>query len=191
MERRPEDLDDAELVRVILDGDARALEEVYARHGAAVYGLARRVLADNERAEDVVQEVFLRLWNQPERFDPQRGALRSFLNRETHSRAIERRRSDSARYAREERHDRERVEPAYDLEAAALDTIRSESMRSAIAELSDGERAAIAMAYFGGRTYREVAIELGQPEGTIRSRIRLGLNKLAGKLEASGMRATP
>jgi RNA polymerase sigma-70 factor, ECF subfamily len=190
MEPRPEDLDDTELVRGVVASDARALEEIYARHGAAVFGLARRVLADNERAEDVVQEVFLRLWNHPERFDPERGALRSFLNREAHSRAIERRRSEEARYRREQRHDRESAEPAYDLEADALETIRSETMRSALAELSEGERDAIALAYFGGRTYREVADALGQPEGTIKSRIRLGLSKLADKLEGSGLRAT-
>ena len=152
MDRRTEALDDGGLARALGSGEERALEEVYARHGAAVYALARRVLGDGGRAEDVVQEVFLRLWTSPERFDPDRGALRSFLNREVHSRAIERLRSDAARSRREERHDREWVEPAHDVEADALASIRSDSMKAALAELSEGERTAIVLAYFGGRT---------------------------------------
>jgi len=190
MNRRLDALDDGGLASALESGEERALEEVYARHGAAVYALARRVLGDSERAEDVVQEVFLRLWTSPERFDPVRGALRSFLNREAHSRAIERLRTEAARSRREERHDRERVEPAYDVEAEVLTSIRTESMKAALAELSEGERTAIILAYFGGRTYREVAATLEQPEGTIKSRIRIGLGKLADRLDAQELGAT-
>lgn len=191
MEPQLKDLDDASLVAAVGRSDERALQELYERHGGAVYGLARRVLIDADRAEEVVQEVFLRLWNEPERFDPARGKLRSFLNRQAHSRAVERVRSEEARRRREQRHDRENVDPAYDVEIEAWELIRSELVRDALDELSEAERQAITLAYFGGHTYREVAVMLDLPEGTIKSRIRLGLNKLADKLEATGLGARP
>ena len=187
MDPRLDDLDDADLIAAVAGGDQHALRALYTRHGAALYGLARRVLVDVERAEEVVQEVFLRLWNEPGRFDPARGALRSFLNREAHSRAIERVRSEEARRRREERHERESAEPPIDVEVEAWALIRSELVTEAMAELSEGERQAITLAYFGGQTYREVAVALDQPEGTIKSRIRVGLTKLADKLEATGL----
>jgi len=186
MEPQLKDLDDASLVAAVARSDELALQELYQRHGAAVYGLARRVLVDPDRAEEVVQEVFLRLWNEPERFDPTRGQLRSFLNRQAHSRAVERVRSEEARRRREERHDRENVGPAYDVEIEAWELIRSELVKEALDELSDAERQAITLAYFGGHTYRDVAVMLDLPEGTIKSRIRLGLGKLADKLDATG-----
>ena len=189
MEPQLKDLDDASLVAAVARSDELALQELYQRHGAAVYGLARRVLVDPDRAEEVVQEVFLRLWNEPERFNPTRGQLRSFLNRQAHSRAVERVRSEEARRRREERHDRENVGPAYDVEIEAWELIRSELVKEALDELSDAERQAITLAYFGGHTYRDVAVMLDLPEGTIKSRIRLGLGKLADKLDATGLGA--
>ncbi|MGZ4680880.1 MAG: sigma-70 family RNA polymerase sigma factor [Acidimicrobiales bacterium] len=191
MEPQLKDLDDASLVAAVGRSDERALQELYERHGAAVYGLARRVLIDADRAEEVVQEVFLRLWNEPGRFDPARGKLRSFLNRQAHSRAVERVRSEEARRRREERHDRENVDPAYDVEIEAWELIRSELVKDALDQLTAAERQAITLAYFGGHTYREVAVMLDLPEGTIKSRIRLGLGKLADKLEATGLGARP
>jgi RNA polymerase sigma-70 factor, ECF subfamily len=191
MDPQLKDLDDATLVAAVACSDERALQELYDRHAPAVYGLARRVLVDADRAEEVVQEVFLRLWNEPERFDPARGKLRSFLNRQAHSRAVERVRSEEARRRREERHDRENVGPTYDVEIEAWELIRSELVKDALEQLSAGERQAITLAYFGGHTYREVAVMLDLPEGTIKSRIRLGLDKLADKLEATGLGARP
>jgi RNA polymerase sigma-70 factor (ECF subfamily) len=184
-----QDLDDATLVTAVGESDQLALKELYRRHGPALQGLARRVLVDADRADDVVQEVFLRLWNEPERFDPARGALRSYLYRQTHSRAVERVRSEEARRRREERHDREKAEAAYDVEVEAWALIRSELVKDALAQLAEGERDAITLAYFGGHTYREVATMLDLPEGTVKSRIRLGLNKLADRLEATGLGA--
>ena len=183
------DLDDATLVAAVGQSNEPALKELYRRHGAALFNLARKVLVDFDRAEEVVQEVFLRLWNEPERFDPTRGALRSYLFRQAHSRAVERVRSEEARRRREQRHDRERIEPDYDVEREAWAVIRSELVKEAMAELSEAEREAISLAYFGGHTYREVAALLDLPEGTVKSRIRLGLNKLADKLEATGLGA--
>ncbi len=144
-------------------------------------------------AEEVVQEVFLRFWNEPGRFDPSRGALRSFLFRETHSRSIERVRSEEARRARERREHEgaRRLAPAEDVERDALATIGATRLRRALAVLSPGEREAIELAYFGGHSYREVAQRLDLPEGTVKSRIRLGLGKLADLLDATGTETFP
>jgi len=91
---------DAALVVAIARYHQDALAEVYRRHAGAVFGLARRLLSERTLAEEVVQEVFLRLWNDPERYDPSRGTLRSYLLAQTHGRAVDLRRSEGARRAR-------------------------------------------------------------------------------------------
>jgi RNA polymerase sigma-70 factor (ECF subfamily) len=185
------ELDDTRLIDAVGRGDQNALAEAYRRHGDGVYGLVRRVLNDGAMAEEVTQEVFLRLWDEPHRFDPQRGALRSFLLRQAHSRAVERVRSEEARRRREDRVDRENVTAPPDVEQQALAGLSSEAVAAALATLSDGEQKAIVLAYFGGHSYREVAVRLDLPEGTVKSRIRLGLAKLADRLEATGLGINP
>ncbi len=185
------ELDDARLIDAVGRGDQQALAEAYRRHGDGVFGLVRRVLADGAMAEEVTQEVFLRLWNEPHRFDPDRGALRSFLLRQAHSRAVERVRSEEARRRREERVDRENVPPQADVEQQAMEGLSSQAVADALATLNEGEREAIVLAYFGGHSYREVALRLDLPEGTVKSRIRLGLAKLADRLEATGLGINP
>jgi RNA polymerase sigma-70 factor (ECF subfamily) len=185
------ELDDARLIEAVLGRDQQALAEVYRRHGDGVFGLTRRVLADGAMAEEVTQEVFLRLWDEPHRYDPDRGALRSFLLREAHSRAVERVRSEEARRRREDRVDRENVPTPPDVEQQALDDLSSEALTEALGTLSEGERQAIVLAYFGGNSYREVALRLDLPEGTVKSRIRLGLAKLADRLDATGLGMHP
>ena len=169
---------DEELVGAVAQGHPPALELIYQRYGGPIYVLARRVLVDDSLAEEVVQEVFLKLWQEPERFDPQRGALRSFLYRQAHSRAVEWIRAEEARRRREDRHDRENLRMPDDLETEAWQLIRSELVKEAVAELSEGEREAITLAYFGGKSYREVAALLDVPEGTIKSRINRARNLL-------------
>src|SRR5690348_10784447 len=100
------DAGDTSLVVAIGRWQEEALAEVYRRHGGAVFSLARRVLGDNARAEEVTQEVFLLLWQQPDRFDPDRGSLRSFLLAATHGRAVDLLRSEGAQRRREERDSR-------------------------------------------------------------------------------------
>lgn len=176
------DSSDAALVVAIGRWHDDAMAEVFRRHGGAVFALAKRVLGDTGRAEEVVQEVFVRLWNQPERFDPERGSLRSFLLAQTHGRAVDMLRSDTARRAREEREARVTAESGYDLEREVWDLAVADRVRDAVMSLPEDERRAIELAYFRGRTYREVAVELGAPEGTVKSRIRSGLKRMRSAL---------
>jgi RNA polymerase sigma-70 factor (ECF subfamily) len=180
---------DAALVIAIGRLREDALDEVYRRHAGAVYGLGRRILAESSLSEELVQEVFLRLWNEPERFDPERGSLRSFLLAQAHGRAVDVLRSDTSRRRREERDARRTAEAGYDIEHEVLDLAVAEQVKGAMAELPEDERVAIELAYFGGRTYREVAADLGAPEGTVKSRIRTGLRRLRAMLADVGIGA--
>jgi RNA polymerase sigma-70 factor (ECF subfamily) len=182
-------LSDAALVVAVGRWRQDALAEAYRRHGGAVFGLASRVVSDRTLAEEVVQEVFLRLWDAPDRFDAERGSLRSYLLAQCHGRSVDLIRSEQSRRNREEREHRQRAEGGYDLEHEVWDLTVAEQVREALAELPDEERKAIELAYFAGHTYREVAELLGQPEGTVKSRIRSGLRRLRGGMTAAGIGA--
>jgi RNA polymerase sigma-70 factor (ECF subfamily) len=186
----PEDLtsaSDAVLVVAISRYRQEALAEAYRRHAGAVFALARRLLVDSALAEEIVQEVFLRLWNTPDKYDPERGALRSYLLAQCHGRSVDLLRSESSRRQREERDLRRTAESGYDLEHEVVDMEVADRVQEALATLPDVERQAIALAYFGGHTYREVAEMLDQPEGTVKSRIRAGLKRLRTELVGAGL----
>ena len=164
-----------------------ALAEAFRRHAGAVLALARRVLGDAALGEEVVQEVFLKLWSAPERFDPARGSLRSFLLAQAHGRAVDMLRSNSSRRRREERDASLSAESGYDIEREVWDLAVAEHLQDVVKTLPVDERKAIELAYFGGHTYREVAVMLGQPEGTVKSRIRSGLKRMRGLLADAGL----
>jgi RNA polymerase sigma-70 factor (ECF subfamily) len=187
MRRDFADASDAALVVAIARYRQDALAEAYRRHAGAVFGLAKRLLSDQARAEEIVQEVFLRLWNEPDRFDPDRGTLRSYLLAHTHGRSVDVVRSDTSRRAREERDAAMAADGGYDVAHEVWDLALAGHVRQAMASLQPGERAAIELAYFGGRTYKEVAEVLGEPEGTVKSRIRTGLRRLRGELVDAGV----
>ncbi len=168
---------DSLLVTAVGRGEQRAIEELYRRHGGAVFAMALRVLRRRELAEDVVQGVLARLWSRPESFDPTRGSLRTFLLTQAHSQAVDVVRSERSRRAREDRHAMAAPAP-YDLEEDVMNTAIGGEVRAAMEALTEVEREAITLAYFGGHTYREVARLLGVAEGTVKSRIRSGLGRL-------------
>lgn len=184
------DASDAALVVAIGRWSEDALAEVYRRHGGAAYALARRLLNDKELAEEILQEVFLRLWNTPERFDSERGSLRSYLLAQTHGRAVDLLRSETSRRRREEREARESTNFGDDIEREVIDLTVSEKVKEVVAALPTDERQAIELAYFGGHTYRQVAVMLEAPEGTVKSRIRSGLRRLRKDLAEAGVGVT-
>ncbi|MDQ3574685.1 MAG: sigma-70 family RNA polymerase sigma factor [Actinomycetota bacterium] len=180
------DASDGALVVAIGRWREDALAEAYRRHAGAVYALARRVLVDVTPAEEVVQEVFLRLWTEPEKFDPERGSLRSYLLAQSHGRAVDILRSETSRRRREDRQARQTAEAGYDLEREVWDLTVAERVKEMVTVLPQEERRAIALAYFGGHTYREVAVLLDEPEGTVKSRIRAGLKRMRSRLVETG-----
>ncbi|MGH9266028.1 MAG: RNA polymerase sigma factor [Acidimicrobiales bacterium] len=184
------DASDPALVVAIGRWREDALAEVYRRHGGAAYGLARRLLNDRQLAEEVLQEVFLRLWNAPERFDSGRGSLRAYLLAQTHGRAVDLLRSETSRRRREEREARESTSYDDDIEREVIDLTVSEKVKEVVAALPTDERQAIELAYFGGHTYRQVAVLLDSPEGTVKSRIRSGLRRLRKDLAEAGVEVT-
>lgn len=171
--------DDAALVNAVTNGDRGALESVFEQYGGAVKAMALRVLRNETLAEDVAQDVFVSFWKAPHKYDPNRGTLRTFLVTLAHRRAVDTVRSEEARVRREEKVP-EDVAPSIDDEVWTRTL--SDSVRQALEDLSEAEREAISLAYFGGLSYVEVAKRLGAPEGTVKSRIRSGMRKLSVSL---------
>jgi RNA polymerase sigma-70 factor, ECF subfamily len=170
---------DANLVIAIARWRQAALAEAYRRHGDGVFGLARSLLGDGEGAKDVAREVFLRLWKQPERFDPSRGSLRSYLLVQTHGRSVDVLRSETARRSRGESDARPAVAVIDDVERRVEKLTINDQVCEALAALPEAERRAVTLAYLAGNTYQEVARLLGEPEGAVKSRIRSGLRRLS------------
>lgn len=182
------DVSDGQLVMAVARFHADALAEVYRRHGGAVFGLARRVTGDPTDAEDVTQDVFVALWHHPDRFDPSRGSLRTFLLTWCHGKAVDLVRSRTARQRREDREAGMIAASGYDVDREISDLVLADQVGRAMALLPEEERTAIELAYFEGRTYREVADLLAQPEGTVKSRIRNGLRRMRGVLSDTQVR---
>ncbi len=169
---------DAVLVTQVARGNHGALAEIYRRHGGCAFRLASRLLNDQRLAEDICQDVFLQLWNSPDLYDPERGSLRSWILMKTHSRSVDSIRASAARFSRENRELNDAATRDYDLEREVWDLTVADRIQRALGELPPNEKDAVRLAYFGGLTYREVAQRLGEPEGTVKSRIRSGLKSL-------------
>jgi RNA polymerase sigma-70 factor (ECF subfamily) len=177
-------LADEDLMSLVRQGDAAAFEVVYARHATAAFSLAYRMMGRRGAAEDVVQEAFLSLWRSGARYDHTRGSVRTWVLGIVHHRAVDalrrsirhdaRRASDEGIEERFEAGERTEVQAAHREEAAEV--------RTALAALPTEQGRAIELAYFGGFSHSEIATMLEMPIGTVKGRIRLGLDKLRGQL---------
>lgn len=172
--------DDTMLAERLLARDEGALREVIDAYGAAVYGMARRVVAEPTLAEEVAQDTFLAIWRRPGAFDSSRGTMQAFLLGVTRNKAVDLvRREEALRRAKDallSETEATSTTPSTSEQMNEID--RREEIKKALSELSPVQREAIVLAYFGGRTYREVADELGIPEGTAKTRLRDGLIRL-------------
>lgn len=180
-----EGLDDRQLVARVVEGDAEALEALYGRYGRPCYGLARRILTDEQLAQDVVQEVFLVLWRDAGRFDASRGGFSSWLLSMTHHKAVDVvRREENLRKRRtgvEQLEVHEAPVPGPDDQAWT--TLRCERVREALAELPEPQREALVLAYFGGYTQREIAGLTATPLGTVKTRMLAGMRRMRAGLD--------
>ncbi|TDD07963.1 sigma-70 family RNA polymerase sigma factor [Nonomuraea deserti] len=173
--------DDRVLHQRVVGGDESALGEIYDRLSSLIFGLSLRVTRDRVIAEDITQEVFLVFWERPLAYDPERGSLRAWLATIAHRRAVDHVRAEERRRVSAlgpRLFEREPARP----EDTVLAADEAERVRQAVTSLPGSLREALELAYFGGRTYRQVGEELGMPEGTAKSRIRLALRRLADAL---------
>jgi RNA polymerase sigma-70 factor (ECF subfamily) len=176
-------LEDAALLQRLGDGDEAALEAIYQRYGGACYRLARRLVGDSQLAEDVVQQVFLTLW-QGTGYDPARGAVSTWLLTITHHKSVDLLRRDKGRRQRLGR-DQELLEvaaagPGPDDQAWTV--LRAERTRSALRELPIEQREVLLLAYYGGYTQTEIAELTGLPLGTVKSRTFQAMRRLRPQL---------
>jgi RNA polymerase sigma-70 factor, ECF subfamily len=178
---------DTELLRAVAARDSDAFLAVYDRYNRVAFGLAYRILGDAQGAEEVVQDAFMQVWNRADGFDFSSGGnVRGWVMTIVHHRAID-------AYRRTQRHDRHAVTLDDHLELRSLadtwddvsERLVQEEMREALDVLPDEQRRAVELAYFGGLSQREIADREATPLGTVKGRLRLGLNKLRTVLTVS------
>jgi RNA polymerase sigma-70 factor (ECF subfamily) len=188
-QRGVRDLDDPQLAAALAGRDEVALAELYQRYGLIAYTTAVRILHDPAIAEDVVQDAFLKLWNNAPHFAASRGSLRTWLTTAVRNRAIDRLRGRSA-------HEREEceltpglnvTEPMSDPSSRVSVSVERTAVREALDSLPRQQRLAVELAYFGSYTQPEIASMTGVALGTVKGRIRLGLHKLSLRLQGRGL----
>lgn len=185
--RVPDGPSDDELMAGLAAGDLGALESLYDRYGALVYSVALRVLLDRQLAEDVTQEVYLRLWRRPWAYNPERGRFVSWLMSVTRNRAIDERRRLNRRLLAEDEGEGDAPElpdpgrfndPLVEAELAD----QRATVRDALEQLPSAQRQVLELAYFAGLTQTEIAERTGEALGTVKTRVRLGMQKLRALL---------
>ena len=181
-------LRDGQLVELVAQKDAGALEALYERYGRPAYSLARRILTDETLAQDVVQEVFLSLWRNAGRFDAGRGTVATYLLSMTHHRAVDvvRREENLRRWRTSDEGLELEPDPKARVEDEVEASERRTEVRAALAELPAAQREALLLAYFGGNTQREVDALVGVPLGTVKTRMAAGMRKMKESLQDAG-----
>jgi RNA polymerase sigma-70 factor (ECF subfamily) len=174
-------LPDSELAAALQRGEPRAVEALYDRYGRLAFGLASRMIMDRAAAEDVVQDAFISVWRNASTYDPSRGSLRGWLLSIVHHRAIDQLRGSAGRRSEAPLDAMERLTPdAFAVESADADRIE---IRNGLAALPEAQRLTLELAYFGGLTHVEIALRMGVPLGTVKGRMRMGLEKLRNYLQ--------
>ena len=181
-------LRDGQLVELVAQKDAGALEALYERYGRPAYSLARRILTDETLAQDVVQEVFLSLWRDARRFDAGRGTVATYLLSMTHHRAVDvvRREENLRRWRTSDEGLELEPDPKARVEDEVEASERRAEVRAALAELPAAQREALLLAYFGCYTQLEVAALVGVPLGTVKTRMAAGMRKMKEALQDAG-----
>ena len=188
------ELSDEQLVDRLKERDTDAFAALYDRYSRKAFGLAYRLLNDAAAAEDVVQEAFLSLWRQAETFRPGRAALHTWLLSIVHHRAVDRlRRVDNRAIADGMRLDAvaDRLDEQVNVEEEVSLALTGQQMRGALRDLPAEQRTVIELAYFGGLSHREIAARLQIPSGTVKGRIRIGLQKLRVALGETSLQGAP
>jgi RNA polymerase sigma-70 factor (ECF subfamily) len=180
-------LSDVDLISRVSDGDAKALEVLYDRYSRVVYSFALRIVGDPQIAEELLQEVFFRAWQQGKAFRESRGAFVTWLLSITHNMAIDEVRKRRRRPQKADSEEPETVlagvqDTSQDVEGEVWLTSLRATIEAAMMQLPSAQREAIEMAYFQGLTQREIAERLGEPLGTLKTRMRLGIQKLREQL---------
>ena len=182
---RRDELDDTALVELVRNSDPEALAVLYQRHGTTCYRMAWRITANQALAEDAVQEAFTGLWRDPAAYSPEQGSVRGWLLGLTHHKAVDLVRRETAQQRRQSAQAAQQaLDPptAADPEVAAWAGIRAAEVRTALAELPEPQRHALALAYFGGYTQREIAKLTGVPLGTVKTRMFAAMRRLQSRL---------
>jgi len=180
---------DRELMLRLREQDIDALEALYDRHHQAALGLACKILRDRSLAEDIVQDAFLAIWRQPERFDPSKGTPRGWLMAIVHHRSIDRLRRSVVSGRTTELTPNLIDTRVADPSEAAFESIRSDYLLAALNHLPIDQRRAIELSFIQGRTHAEIAELMNCPLGTVKGRIRIGLDKLRALVPASAVLA--
>lgn len=181
-------LADEDLISLIDEGDAGAFAGLYDRHGRAAYSLAYRMVGDRQAAEDLIQEVFLKVWRRADSYRPERGSVRTWVLSIVHNQGIDQLRSTASR-----RRTHEKVEsqaPASQPSEAFGETWRNsqrDQIRAALKTLPPEQLKILELAYYSGYTHAEIAELLDLPLGTVKGRMRLGLKKVKTFFEGQGM----
>jgi RNA polymerase sigma-70 factor (ECF subfamily) len=182
-------LADEDLMPLVGRRDADAFEVFYDRHGGAAYSLAYRIVGDRSAAEDVAQEAFLSIWRSGAKYDRARGSVRSWALGIVRNRAIDALRRDSGKAPKLNLDDDQLLERRPAAERTDAEALRRETareVRGALGDLPPDQQRVIELAYFGGFTHTEIATLLGAPIGTVKGRMRLGMEKIRATL-AEGM----
>jgi RNA polymerase sigma factor (sigma-70 family) len=180
-------LSDEALLEAVARSDEQGLAELYDRFGRVAYGLALRVLRDPTLAEDAVQEAFLQVWRSAGRFEPGRAKASTWLLTFVHRRAVDLVRREERRQTEPAESAPEPARPGADEDVEARS--KRQIVQDALRRLPSEQRQAIELAYYGGYTQSELAERLGQPLGTIKSRMFTGLKQLRGLLDEAGFEA--